>query len=40
MKVADSGVGISPEFLPHILLRVRDVMRDEFPTARDDSPSR
>ena len=23
-----------PEFLPHVLLRVRDVMRDEFPTAR------
>ncbi len=29
-----------PEFLPHILLRVRDVMRDEFPTARDDEPVR
>jgi manganese-dependent inorganic pyrophosphatase len=29
-----------PEFLPHILLRVRDVMRDEFPTAGDDEPVR
>jgi manganese-dependent inorganic pyrophosphatase len=29
-----------PELLPHILLRVRDVMRDEFPTARDDEPVR
>jgi manganese-dependent inorganic pyrophosphatase len=29
-----------PEFLPHILLRVRDVMRDEFPTARNDEPVR
>jgi manganese-dependent inorganic pyrophosphatase len=29
-----------PEFLPHVLLRVRDVMRDEFPTARDDEPVR
>jgi manganese-dependent inorganic pyrophosphatase len=29
-----------PEFLPHILLRVRDVMREEFPTARDDEPVR
>ena len=29
-----------PELLPHVLLRVRDVMRDEFPTARDDVPVR
>ena len=29
-----------PEFLPHVLLRARDVMRDEFPTARDDEPVR
>jgi manganese-dependent inorganic pyrophosphatase len=29
-----------PEFLPHILLRVRDVMREKFPTARDDEPVR
>ncbi len=29
-----------PDFLPHILLRARDVMRDEFPTARDDEPVR
>jgi manganese-dependent inorganic pyrophosphatase len=29
-----------PEFLPHILLRVCDVMRESFPTARDDEPVR
>jgi manganese-dependent inorganic pyrophosphatase len=29
-----------PDFLPHILLRVRDVMREDFPTARDDEPVR
>jgi manganese-dependent inorganic pyrophosphatase len=29
-----------PEFLPHVLLRVRDVMRAEFPTACDDEPVR
>ena len=29
-----------PELLPHILLRVRDVMRDEFPTAGDSEPVR
>ncbi len=29
-----------PDFLPHVLLRARDVMRDEFPTARDDEPVR
>jgi manganese-dependent inorganic pyrophosphatase len=29
-----------PELLPHILLRVRDVMREEFPTACDDVPVR
>ena len=29
-----------PDVLPHILLRARDVMRDEFPTARDDEPVR
>jgi manganese-dependent inorganic pyrophosphatase len=29
-----------PEVLPHVLLRVRDVMREEFPTARDDEPVR
>jgi manganese-dependent inorganic pyrophosphatase len=29
-----------PEFLPHILLRVRDVMREDFPTAGDDEPVR
>ena len=29
-----------PEFLPHVLLRVRDVMRGEFPTACDEEPVR
>jgi manganese-dependent inorganic pyrophosphatase len=29
-----------PDLLPHILLRVRDVMRDRFPTARHDEPVR
>jgi manganese-dependent inorganic pyrophosphatase len=29
-----------PELLPHILLRVRDVMRNEFPTAGDYEPVR
>jgi manganese-dependent inorganic pyrophosphatase len=29
-----------PDFLPHILLRVRDVMREHFPTACDDEPVR
>jgi manganese-dependent inorganic pyrophosphatase len=29
-----------PELLPHVLLRVCDVMRESFPTARDDEPVR
>jgi manganese-dependent inorganic pyrophosphatase len=29
-----------PELLPHVLLRVRDVMRERFPTACDDEPVR
>jgi len=29
-----------PELLPHVLLRVRDVMRERFPTAGDDEPVR
>ena len=29
-----------PELLPHILLRVRDVMRESFPAASDDDPVR
>jgi manganese-dependent inorganic pyrophosphatase len=29
-----------PDLLPHILLRARDVMRDEFPTAGADEPVR
>jgi manganese-dependent inorganic pyrophosphatase len=37
--IAQSGAPL-PELLPHILLRVRDVMRDEFPSAGDDEPVR
>ena len=29
-----------PDLLPHILLRVRDVMRESFPTAQHDEPVR
>jgi manganese-dependent inorganic pyrophosphatase len=29
-----------PAFLPHVLLRVCDVMRESFPVARDDEPVR
>ena len=29
-----------PAFLPHVVLRVRDVMRERFPTACDDEPVR
>jgi manganese-dependent inorganic pyrophosphatase len=29
-----------PELLPHVLLRVRDVMRERFPTACDNEPVR
>jgi manganese-dependent inorganic pyrophosphatase len=29
-----------PDFLPHVLLRVCDVMRESFPTARHDEPVR
>ncbi len=29
-----------PDLLPHISLRVRDVMRESFPTAQDDEPVR
>ena len=29
-----------PELLPHVFLRVRDVMRESFPTARHDEPIR
>ncbi len=29
-----------PEFLPHVLLRVRDVMRESFPSSRDGEPVR
>jgi manganese-dependent inorganic pyrophosphatase len=30
----------APEFLPHIMLRVRDVMRTAFPITREDEPIR
>jgi manganese-dependent inorganic pyrophosphatase len=30
----------APEFLPHVLLRVCDVMRESFPVARHDEPVR
>jgi len=29
-----------PDLLPHVLLRVRDVMRDSFPVAQDEEPVR
>ena len=29
-----------PEFLPHVMLRVRDVMREDFPQAADGEPVR
>ena len=29
-----------PEFLPHVMLRVRDVMREDFPQADDSEPVR
>ena len=31
---------IAPEYLPHVFLRVRDVMRTDFPTAGVDEPVR
>src|SRR5512142_1169948 len=34
-----SGAG-EPELLPHVFLRVGDVMRHEFPVARDTDPVR
>ncbi len=34
-----SGAG-EPRLLPHVLLRARDVMRTEFPSAREDDPIR
>ena len=29
-----------PEFLPHVMLRVQDVMREDFPQAADSEPVR
>jgi manganese-dependent inorganic pyrophosphatase len=37
--IKQSGAQL-PEFLPHVLLRVCDVMRDTFPVARHDEPVR
>ncbi len=37
--IEQSGAPL-PELLPHILLRVCDVMRESFPTARSDEPVR
>lgn len=34
------GAAPSPEFLPHVMLRVRDVMRERFPTANHREPVR
>src|SRR6478752_7422746 len=34
--VLDRADAREPDFLPHVMLRVRDVMRREFPLAADD----
>src|SRR5215207_2673920 len=38
--VLERGGEAEPEFLPHVFLRVRDVMRESFPVARHDEPVR
>ena len=38
--VLDRSGHAGPEFLPHVMLRVRDVMREHFPVARDEEPVR
>jgi manganese-dependent inorganic pyrophosphatase len=38
--VLDRSAAPEPEFLPHISLRVRDVMREKFPTASHREPIR
>ena len=38
--VLDRAEAAEPDFLPHVMLRVRDVMRSEFPLAADDEPVR
>ena len=38
--VLDRSGAPTPDFLPHVMLRVRDVMRREFPTARRHEPVR
>ena len=38
--VLDRSGAPEPELLPHVFLRVRDVMRESFPAARHDEPVR
>ena len=38
--VLDKSDADEPTFLPHVMLRVRDVMRHEFPVAKGDAPVR
>jgi manganese-dependent inorganic pyrophosphatase len=38
--VLDRSGADEPDFLPHVFLRVRDVMRLKFPVARSDAPVR
>src|SRR3954447_21776509 len=38
--VLDKAAAPDPEYLPHIMLRARDVMRREFPIAMGDEPVR
>jgi manganese-dependent inorganic pyrophosphatase len=38
--VMDRAGAEQPEFLPHVMLRVRDVMRHQFPVAHCDAPVR
>jgi manganese-dependent inorganic pyrophosphatase len=38
--VLERSGAAEPQFLPHVMLRVRDVMRERFPLARDDEPVR
>jgi manganese-dependent inorganic pyrophosphatase len=38
--VLERSGAAEPELLPHVMLRVRDVMREHFPLARDEEPVR
>ena len=38
--VLDRAAAAEPEFLPHVMLRVRDVMRERFPLSRHTEPVR